>query len=104
MPSTLKAWIDRIVLPRRTFAYGAQGPQGLVKNKRVIIALTRGGQLVGQPYETAIDHQEAYLRAVFNFIGVTDIEFVRAEGLGLGPDMRAASMDAALRQVATLAA
>jgi FMN-dependent NADH-azoreductase len=104
VPSTLKAWIDRIVLPQRTFAYGAQGPQGLVKNKRVIIASTRGGQHVGQPYETAIDHQEAYLRVVFNFIGVTDIEFVRAEGLGLGPDARAASMDAAFRQVATLAA
>ena len=104
VPSTLKAWIDRIVLPRRTFAYGADGPQGLVQNKRVIIASTRGGQLVGQPYETAIDHQEAYLRAVLNFIGVTDITFVRAESLGFGPEARAASMDAALRQAATLAA
>jgi len=102
VPSTLKAWIDRIVLPRRTFTYGADGPQGLVQNKRVIIVSTRGGQLIGQPYETAIDHQEAYLRAVLNFIGVTDITFVRAESLGLGPEARAASMDAALRQAATL--
>ena len=102
VPSTLKAWIDRIVLPRRTFTYGADGPQGLVQNKRVIIVSTRGGQLIGQPYETAIDHQEAYLRAVLNFIGVTDITFVRAESLGLGPEVRAASMDAALRQAATL--
>jgi FMN-dependent NADH-azoreductase len=103
VPSTLKAWIDRIVLPRRTFAYGPNGPQGLVYNKRVIIVSTRGGKLVGQPYEATIDHQEAYLRAILNFIGVTDIMFVRAEGLGFGPEARAASIDAAFRQVAATA-
>lgn len=103
VPSTLKAWIDRVVLPRRTFAYGPNGPQGLLRNKRVIVVSTRGGKLVGQPYEAAIDHQEAYLRAIFNFIGVTDIVFIRAEGLGMGPDARAASIDAALRQAAIAA-
>ena len=103
VPSTLKAWIDRIVLPRRTFAYGPNGPQGLLRNKRVIVVSTRGGKLVGQPYEAAIDHQEAYLRAILNFIGVTDILFIRAEGLGMGPDARAASIDAALRQAAIAA-
>lgn len=104
IPSTLKAWIDRVVLPRRTVAYGPNGPQGLVHNKRVIIVSSRGGKLAGQAYETAIDHQEAYLRAILNFIGVTDIEFVRAEGLSLGPEARAASIDAALREVTAIAA
>jgi len=96
IPSTLKTWIDRIVLPGRTFTYTAQGPQGLVSGKRVIVASTRGSQLVGQPYEAALDHQEAYLRTVFSFIGLNDINFVRAEGLGLGPDARSAGMQAAL--------
>jgi len=68
-------------------------------NKRVIIVSTRGGKLAGQPYESAIDHQEAYLRAILNFIGVTDITFVRAEGLGLSPESRVASIDAALREM-----
>jgi FMN-dependent NADH-azoreductase len=104
VPSTLKAWIDRIVLPRRTFTYGPNGPQGLVHNKRVIIVSTRGGKLAGQPYESVIDHQEAYLRAILNFIGVTDITFVRAEGLGLSPESRVASIDVALREIAAIAA
>jgi FMN-dependent NADH-azoreductase len=104
VPSTLKAWIDRIVLPRRTFAYGAKGPQGLVQNKRVIIASTRGGQLVGQPHVVIFDHQEAYLRTVLNFIGITDIAVISAERLGIGPESRAASMEAALREASTHAA
>lgn len=102
IPSTLKTWIDRIVQPGRTFAYTANGPQGLVAAKRVIIASTRGGQLSGQPYEAAMDHQEAYLRTVFGFIGLTDLTFVRAEGLGTAA--RAVALDTALRQAAAITA
>lgn len=104
IPSTLKTWIDRVLQPGQTFAYTAEGPRGLISGKRVIIASTRGSQLSGQPYEAAMDHQEAYLRTVFGFIGLTDLTFVRAEGLGLSSDARAAAMEAALSQAATLTA
>jgi FMN-dependent NADH-azoreductase len=90
IPSQLKAWIDRIVQAGRTFSYSAQGPVGLAGGKKVIIVSSRGGMYAGTPYETALDHQEAYLRAVFNFIGVTDISCIRAEGVAISAEKPAA--------------
>src|SRR5882762_4222452 len=55
VPSALKAWIDRVVLPGRTFSYTAAGPKGLAGGKRVIVASTRGSRLVGASYETLLD-------------------------------------------------
>ena len=79
-PSQLKAWLDRLSVAGKTFRYTENGPQGLVEGKRVIIASSRGGVYSeGSPAE-AIDYQETYIKAFFNFIGVTDITFVRAEG------------------------
>lgn len=98
----LKAWIDRIAQAGRTFRYTATGPEGLAKGKRVIIASSRGGKYAGTPYELARDHQEAYLRALFGFLGITDIRVVRAEGVAMGPDARAAAISAALADVQTL--
>lgn len=96
IPSALKAWIDRIAINGVTFRYTATGPEGLAGGKRVIIASTRGGLYAeGSPF-AAMDFQENYLRAVFAFLGVTDVEVVRAEGLNIGPEQRQAALDAAL--------
>lgn len=92
IPSQLKAWIDRVAQAGRTFTYTEQGPQGLAGGKTVIIASTRGGAYAAAP---AMDHQESYLRTVLGFFGVTDIRFVRAEGLAMGPEAAAKAIDAA---------
>lgn len=84
VPTQLKAWIDRVAQPGKTFGYTANGPQGLAGGRRVIIASSRGGAYAGAAYEKAMDHQEAYLSAFFNFIGIDQVEFVRAEGLAMG--------------------
>jgi FMN-dependent NADH-azoreductase len=91
VPSTLKAWIDRIAVAGRTFRYTDKGPQGLVSGKKVIVASTRGGIHAGAPS----DFVEPYLRQVFGFLGITDIEFVVAEGLAYSPEHRVAAMTAA---------
>ena len=92
IPSTLKAWIDRIAVAGRTFRYTEAGPQGLAGGKRVVIASARGSALGdGHP----ADFQEAYLRQVFGFLGITDIEVVRAEGVALSPAHRSDAVAAA---------
>jgi len=102
IPSQLKAWIDRVVQAGRTFRYTAQGPVGLAGGKKVIIVSSRGGLYVGTPYEAALDHQEAYLRAVLNFIGVTDVSYVRAEGVAISPEKRQEALANAERDIAGL--
>lgn len=94
VPSQLKAWIDRVAQVGRTFKYTENGPVGLVQGKRVIVASTRGGMYSAGP-AAAMDFQEAYLRAVFGFLGITDVRFVRAERLSRGTDARSESMNAA---------
>ena len=95
VPSQLKAWIDRICVAGVTFRYGDNGPQGLMKGKRVVLAPARGGFYgQGSPF-AAFEHMETYLRTVFGFLGVTDIETVAVEGLAGGPDARASAMERA---------
>ena len=89
VPSTLKAWIDRIAVAGRTFRYTANGPEGLARGKTVIVASARGSALGDA---SPADFQEGYLRQVFGFLGITDIRFVRAEGVGLSPEHRANAM------------
>ncbi|MEW5836208.1 MAG: NAD(P)H-dependent oxidoreductase [Pseudomonadota bacterium] len=89
----LKAWLDRVMVAGRTFRYGPNGPEGLAGGKRVIVASSRGG-IYSSGTAAAMDFQEPYLRAAFAFIGITDVEFVRAEGVAMGEESR----DAALRQ------
>ena len=96
VPSTLKAWIDRIAVAGRTFRYSASGPEGLVHGKKVIVASARGSAMGDA---SPADFQEAYLRQVFGFLGVRDIDFVRAEGLGLSPEHRAENLRAALASI-----
>ena len=102
--SALKAWIDRIAIAGVTFRYTENGPVGLAGGKRVLIASTRGGLYAeGSPF-AARDFQEPYLHAVFAFLGVTDVEVLRAEGLNLGPEQRQAALQAALGEPALEAA
>ena len=103
IPSTLKAWIDRVSVAGRTFRYTEKGPQGLAGGKKVIVASTRGGLHSG----AASDFVEPYLRFLFGFLGVTDIEFVTAEGLAFSPEHRVealATARAAIPQPLPLAA
>lgn len=103
LPSQLKAWIDRLAVPGKTFRYTAQGAEGLAGGKRVIIASTRGGLYSEGSPAAFLDHQETYLRGFFGFIGITDVTFVRAEGLALGEQPRNAAIEAAVAQIDTLA-
>lgn len=98
IPSSLKAWIDRISVAGRTFRYTADGPQGLAGGKQVIVAVAAGGLHAGQPS----DFVEPYLRQVFGFLGITDIRFVRADGVALSPEHRRAALDAAIDAARTL--
>lgn len=96
IPSQLKAWIDRVCVAGKTFRYTQSGPEGLAKGKRVIVAIARGSVYApGAPSEFV----ESYLKHVFGFIGVTDVEFIRAEGLGLSPEHREKSLNAALTAI-----
>jgi FMN-dependent NADH-azoreductase len=84
IPSQLKAWIDRVAQVGRTFKYTEKGPQGLAGGKTVIVASTRGGVYSTSEGGRAMEHQESYLQTVFGFFGITDVRFVRAEGLSMG--------------------
>ena len=79
IPSAFKAWIDRIARAGITFKYTEQGPVGLLTGKRVIIVAARGGMYAGTPK----DSQSQYLKDVFAFIGISDVEFIYAEGLNM---------------------
>jgi FMN-dependent NADH-azoreductase len=103
LPTQLKAWIDRIVIAGKTFRYTENGPEGLAKGKRVIIALARGGIYSGTAPAAALEHLETYLRGVFNFIGI-EPEFVVAEGLNLSPQHRDEAIRFALGETVRLAA
>ena len=107
VPSQLKAWIDRIAQAGRTFTYTEKGPQGLAGGKTVIVASSRGGAYAGNPALAFLDHQESYLQAVFGFFGITDVRFVRAEGVAMGPavkDQALAAADVEIRAQASVAA
>ena len=104
IPSQLKAWIDRILVAGKTFRYGAAGAEGLAGTKRVIIAISRGGLYGADVPAAAFEHVETYLRGVFGFIGITNLEFIIAEGLQIGPEQREKTMRGAMQAIAELAA
>ena len=89
--STLKAWIDRVAVAGRTFRYTEAGPEGLAQGKRVIVASGRGGIHTNAPS----DFQEPYLRQVLGFLGITEVEFVRAEGVAYSPQHRSDALASA---------
>jgi len=96
IPSQLKAWIDRVAVAGKTFRYTENGPEGLAKGKKAIVISARGGMYGAGAPAAALDFQENYLRGVLGFLGITDVEFVRAEGLSYGPAQREQAMTAAL--------
>lgn len=104
IPTQLKAWIDRIAQPCRTFRYTANGPEGLAKGKTVIVASSRGGVYSTSEAMQALEHQESYLKVVMGFFGITDVRFVRAEGLGMGPEAVAAAFEKAANDVKAVTA
>lgn len=104
IPSQLKAWIDRIAVAGRTFRYTENGPIGLAGDKKVIIASSRGGFYGADTAMAALDHQENYLRGVFAFFGVTDVSFIRAEGVAMGDGARSQAIAAAQAEIGKLAA
>ncbi len=95
IPTQLKAWIDRLSQPGRTFTYTEKGPVGLASGKTVIVASTRGGAYSTSEAGQAMEHQESYLKVIFGFFGVTDVRIVRAEGLAMGDAAKAAALSAA---------
>ncbi|TCP11263.1 FMN-dependent NADH-azoreductase [Crenobacter luteus] len=102
IPSQLKAWIDRVAAAGRTFKYTENGPQGLAGGKKVIVASTRGG-VYSTEQGRLMDFQEDYLKSVMGFLGITDVEFVRAEALNMGQDKRETAIWAAKDAIAKLA-
>jgi FMN-dependent NADH-azoreductase len=104
VPSQLKAWIDRLAVAGKTFRYTEKGPEGLAGGKKVIVASSRGGFYGPDSHAAFLDHQESYLRGVFGFFGIADVNFIRAEGVALGAEQREKALDAALAEIAQRAA
>lgn len=84
VPSNLKSWVDQIARAGVTFRYTPEGPVGLIKDKRVLLLLSRGGQYKG----TSFDTQLPYLNNLFAFLGLEDITAIHAEGINMGEDIK----------------
>ena len=102
IPSQLKAWIDRVLVAGKTFKYSAQGVEGLAGNKRVIVAISRGGYYGADTPMAVAEHLETYLRWVFGFIGVKNLEFISADGIQVGPEHREKAVAGALQAASSL--
>lgn len=96
--SQLKAWLDRIAQPGKTFSYTPTGPVGLAGDKKVIIASARGGFYDGTALED-MDFQERFLRKFLGFLGIANVEFVRAEGASKGEEVKLGEISRALSSI-----
>lgn len=97
--SNLKAWIDHIVRAGRTFRYTEEGrPEGMLKNKKVVVVTGRGGVYSEGPL-SQFDFQEPYLRTILGFVGLTNITFVHVEGLRISPDSAAKALERARESI-----
>jgi FMN-dependent NADH-azoreductase len=97
VPTQLKAWIDRVAVAGKTFRYTEAGPEGLCGDKKVVLVSTAGGLHAGQP--SGAGHED-FLKVLLGFIGITNLEIVRAHGLAYGPEHRSKAIDAAQAQIA----
>ncbi len=84
IPSSLKAWIDHVVRAGRTFNYAGATVEGLAKGKKAILVLASGGVFSEGPWKSW-DSVEPYLRQILGFIGIDDVQTVRAEGMNIPP-------------------
>ena len=100
IPAQLKHWIDAIARAGVTFRYTANGPEGLLTGKKAYIFATRGGLYAGTP----LDSQTTYVRDFLGFLGITDVEFIYAEGLNMGEESKQAALAKAQDQLEELAA
>lgn len=102
IPSQLKAWIDRLAQTGRTFKYTDKGAVGLAGGKTIIVASSRGGIYSTTEAGRAVEHQESYLQTIFGFFGISDVRFVRAEGVALGDAARTAALVSANNDIHAL--
>lgn len=100
--SILKSWVDHVARAGRTFRYTENGPEGLAKGRKAYIVLASGGVYSSGP-AAALDFAEPYLRSILHFLGITDIETIRIEGVALGPDVAENAVNDALARVSQLA-
>jgi len=98
VPSQLKSWFDHIARAGATFKYTEKGPVGLLTGKKAYVLAARGGLYAGSPADT----QTAYVRLFLGFLGITDVEFVYAEGLAISPESRDKSLATARARVKEL--
>ena len=101
IPSTLKAWFDHVVRPGVTFTYEGGAPKGLIEGKRVILVESRGGRYADGPMQP-FDFHDPYLQRLLAFIGLSDLEVIRAEGVALGVEPRAQAIAEARRAIDAL--
>jgi FMN-dependent NADH-azoreductase len=97
IPSALKAWIDHIVRGGKTFNYGAGRPEGLLKDKKVYLAIASGGVFSEGPLK-AMDYAEPYLKWILGFIGLHDVTTFRVEGVSI-PDLQETALQKGLESV-----
>lgn len=97
IPSSLKSWLDAIIRPGIAFRYGPNGPEGLIKGKKVYLAMASGGVYSEGPMKDR-DFAAPYLETVLGFIGITDVTVIRAEGIGI-PDLRDFALQKAIDTV-----
>ncbi|WP_298397073.1 NAD(P)H-dependent oxidoreductase [uncultured Azonexus sp.] len=98
IPVQLKSWFDAIARNGVTFRYTANGPEGLLKGKTAYVALARGGRY----RDTALDSQVPLIRTFLGFLGITDVHFIYAEGLNMGPEATAQGFAEAEAEIARL--
>lgn len=103
IPAPLKAWIDQVVRAGKTVLFGAAGPQGILKGKKVYIVTSRGGAYRTGTFTERFDHQEPYLRHILGFIGLTHVTFIHAENQkpGAQAEIAKAAAFAQIRQLAS---
>ncbi len=94
----LKSWFDAICRARVTFKYTENGPVGLLNDKKVYVGFSRGGHYRNTPHE----NEASYLRSVLGFLGITDVSFVFAEGMSMGPEAEEKGMAAAHAEIEAL--
>ncbi len=100
--STLKSWVDHISRKGRTFAYGENGPEGLVTGKKVYVVLASGG-IYSEGPAAVMDFAVPYLKGVLAFNGMTDVEVIRVEGVGMGADAVTAALEKAEDRIEAIA-
>jgi FMN-dependent NADH-azoreductase len=102
IPYTLKHYLDVILQPKYLFQYTATGPEGLLKNRKMIVVNSRGGDY-SSPAMQKMDFVEPYLRQIAGFVGITDVTFIKAEPMNMGEPLHTHALDAAKKQARAVA-